>query len=162
MYVTEIDTGIRSINAVAYLRWGDGSPVCPKCGAAQGERNHYWLKTQARWKCYACRTKFTVRKGTVFEESRLELHLWLQAAFLMCSSKKGVSANQLHRTLGVTLKTAWFLAHRLREAMAEGLLNPFGQGGGAVFTVRFPLVKTPRARRPSLPPASGVRQPVAG
>src|SRR5207248_2294749 len=83
-------------------------------------------------KCYACRQQFTVRKGTVFEESRLELHLWFQAAHLMASSKKGVSANQLHRTLGVTLKTAWFLAHRLREAMAEGLLNPFGLQGGAV------------------------------
>jgi hypothetical protein len=68
----------------------------------------------------------------VFEESRLPLHLWFQAAHLMCSSKKGVSANQLHRTLGCTLKTAWFVAHRLREAMAEGKLNPFGSGGTAV------------------------------
>jgi len=84
------------------------------------------------WKCYACRKQFTVRKGTIFEESRLELHLWFQAAHLMCSSKKGVSANQLHRTLGCTLKTAWFLAHRLREAMAQGSLNPFGSSGGAV------------------------------
>jgi transposase-like protein len=84
------------------------------------------------WKCYACKTKFTVRKGTVFEDSPLELRLWLQASYLMCSSKKGVSANQLHRTLGITLKSAWFVGHRLREAMAEGSLNPFGQGGTAV------------------------------
>ena len=57
----------------------------------------------------------TVRKGTVFEDSPLELRLWLQASYLMCSSKKGVSANQLHRTLGITLKSAWFVGHRLRE-----------------------------------------------
>ncbi len=81
------------------------------------------------WKCYACRQQFTVRKGTIFEESRLELTLWFQATFLMCSSRKGVSANQLHRTLGVTLKTAWFLAHRLREAMREGELPPMGGEG---------------------------------
>jgi hypothetical protein len=96
------------------------------------KRNPQGKPVYGVWKCYGCRGKFTVRKGTIFEESRLELHLWFQAAYLMCSSKKGVSANQLHRTLGVTLKTAWFLAHRLREAMAEGQLSPFGIAGGAV------------------------------
>ncbi|MBV8800533.1 MAG: IS1595 family transposase, partial [Alphaproteobacteria bacterium] len=85
------------------------------------------------WKCYHCRNQFTVRKGTIFEDSHLPLTQWFQAAFLMCSSKKGVSANQLHRTLGITLKSAWFMAMRLREAMREGpLATPFGQGGGAV------------------------------
>src|SRR5690348_13368298 len=134
--------------AFAYLEgvmWPNGQPdACPHCGVV-GKANRLAVQTSKAskrnpngkpvygvWKCYACRKPFTVRKGTVFEESRLELHLWLQAAFLMCSSKKGVSANQLHRTLGVTLKTAWFLAHRLREAMAEGHLNPFGLAGGAV------------------------------
>ena len=68
-------------------------------------------------KCYACRKQFTVRVGTVFEASHVPLHIWFQAAFLLCSSKKGISSNQLHRTLGVTLKTAWFMSHRLREAM---------------------------------------------
>jgi hypothetical protein len=96
------------------------------------KRNPEGKPVYGLWKCYACRKQFTVRKGTIFEESRLELHLWFQAAHLMCSSKKGVSANQLHRTLGCTLKTAWFVAHRLREAMAEGNLNPFGSQGGAV------------------------------
>jgi transposase-like protein len=68
-------------------------------------------------KCYDCRSQFTVRKGTVFEDSHAPLHLWFQAAHLLMSSKKGISSNQLHRVLGVTLKTAWFMSHRLREAM---------------------------------------------
>jgi transposase-like protein len=127
------------------IMWPNGKPdACPHCGVVgkcnklavqtskPSKRNPQGKPVHGLWKCYGCRGQFTVRKGTVFEESRLELHLWFQAAFLMCSSKKGVSANQLHRTLGVTLKTAWFLAHRLREAMAEGHLNPFGVGGGAV------------------------------
>jgi transposase-like protein len=131
--------------ALEAIMWPDGKPPhCPHCGVPDranrlavqtskpSKRNPKGKPVYGLWKCYACRSKFTVRKGTIFEESRLELHLWFQAAFLMCSSKKGVSANQLHRTLGVTLKTAWFVAHRLREAMAEGNLNPFGSDGGPV------------------------------
>jgi len=131
--------------ALESIMWPEGKPPhCPHCGVADkcnklapqkskpSKRNPNGKPVYGLWKCYACRGQFTVRKGTVFEESRLELHLWFQAAFLMCSSKKGVSANQLHRTLGCTLKTAWFVAHRLREAMAEGNLNPFGSGGGIV------------------------------
>jgi hypothetical protein len=134
-----------AFEALEGIMWPGGRPeACPCCGVVgkanklavqtskPSKRNPLGKPVYGVWKCYACRRKFTVRKGTVFEESRLELHLWLQAAFLMASSKKGVSANQLHRTLGVTLKTAWFLAHRLREAMAEGSLNPFGSTGGAV------------------------------
>lgn len=131
--------------ALEAIMWPQGKPEhCPHCGVVgkanrlavqrskPSKRNPNGKPVYGLWKCYACRKQFTVRKGTIFEESRLELHLWFQAAFLMCSSKKGVSANQLHRTLGCTLKTAWFVAHRLREAMAEGLLSPFGKTGGAV------------------------------
>ncbi|MGA7713233.1 MAG: IS1595 family transposase [Rhizomicrobium sp.] len=134
-----------AFNALEGIMWPGGKPEhCPHCGVV-GKANRLAVQTSkpskrnpegkpvyGLWKCYACRKQFTVRKGTIFEESRLELHLWFQAAFLMCSSKKGVSANQLHRTLGCTLKTAWFVAHRLREAMAEGNLNPFGSGGTPV------------------------------
>jgi hypothetical protein len=73
-----------------------------------------------------------VKVGTIFEASHVKLHIWLQAIFLIASSKKGISANQLHRTLGVTLKTAWFMGHRIREAMRSGDLTPFGGNGGAV------------------------------
>jgi transposase-like protein len=124
--------------------WPNGKPPhCQICGveghcnklavqtSKPSKRNPEGKPVYGLWKCYGCRGKFTVRKGTIFEESRLELHLWMQAAFLMASSKKGVSANQLHRTLGVTLKTAWFLAHRLREAMAPATVTPMG-GEGAI------------------------------
>jgi hypothetical protein len=83
-------------------------------------------------KCYKCRKQFTVRQGTLFESSHLPLHVWLQAIYLISGSKKGISSHQLSRTLGLTVKTAWFLSHRIREAMREGGLAPFGQGGGAV------------------------------
>lgn len=141
-YFTNEEAAFAALEAIM---WPKGQPpACPHCGVTDrmnrlgvqrskpSKKNPIGKPVYGLWKCYACRQQFTVRKGTVFEESRLELHLWFQAAFLMASSKKGVSANQLHRTLGVTLKTAWFLAHRLREAMAEGILNPFGSQGGAV------------------------------
>ena len=84
------------------------------------------------YKCYQCRAPFTVKIGTIFEASHVKLNLWLQAIFLMASSKKGISSNQLHRTLGVTLKTAWFMSHRIREAMRDGVLGPLGGEGQIV------------------------------
>lgn len=117
------------------LIWASG-PVCPKCGGVERisaikanpeKRVRYGLK-----KCGQCKSQFTVRMGTIFEESKLPLHKWLQAIYLMCSSKKGISAKQLERTLEVTYKTAWFLAHRIREAMRSGELAPFGENGGTV------------------------------
>jgi transposase-like protein len=112
--------------------WPEG-PVCPHCGGFEriGTLKGATTRIGVR-KCYDCRKPFTVKVGTVFEASNVKLHLWLQAMYLLCSSKKGFSANQLHRTLGVTLKTAWFMAHRIREAMRSGDLAPFGVGGGAV------------------------------
>ena len=130
--------------ALEAIVWPNG-PTCPHCGAIdrlnrlEGVRSKPSKKSpegvvrHGLWKCYHCRGQFTVRKGTVFEASHLELHKWFQAAYLMCSSQKGVSSNQLHRTLSCTLKTAWFVSHRLREAMRQGdLAVPFGTGGGAV------------------------------
>jgi len=123
--------------------WG-GQPSCPHCGvvgkvyALKGVRskpskkNPEGVERHGLKKCAACRKQFTVRKGTIFEESHLELHKWLQAIYLMCSSKKGISALQLQRTLEVQYKTAWFLAHRIREAMRSGDLSPFGMDGGIV------------------------------
>jgi transposase-like protein len=87
---------------------------------------------KALHKCYACRKQFTVRQGTIFESSHLPLNVWLQAIFLVAASKKGISSNQLHRMLGITLKTAWFLSHRIREAMRDGALAPMGGEGGVV------------------------------
>jgi len=84
------------------------------------------------YKCRDCRKPFRVTVGTIFEASHIALNVWLQAVFLVASSKKGVSSNQLHRALGITLKSAWFMSHRIREAMREGNLAPFGAGGGVV------------------------------
>jgi len=112
--------------------WQRG-PICPHCGGV--ERNRPLSGNSTRmgvYKCYDCRKPFTVKVGTIFESSHVPLRLWLQAIFLIASSKKGISSNQLHRTLGVTLKTAWFMSHRIREAMRSGDLSPFGAGGGDV------------------------------
>src|SRR5687767_7049031 len=100
------------------LRWPNG-PVCPHCG--ESERKPYRLKSQTRrlWKCAACRKQYTVTVGTIFESSHIGLHKWLYAFWLLCSSKKGMSSHQLHRMLGVTYKTAWFMTHRIRHAMTQ-------------------------------------------
>ncbi len=101
------------------LRWANGV-VCPHCGVIG---DHYKLNGEAHrkglWKCKDCRKQFSVTVGTLFERSKIGIHIWLQCAFLMCSSKKGMSAHQIHRILGVTYKTAWFMCHRLREAMKD-------------------------------------------
>jgi transposase-like protein len=113
--------------------WADGI-VCPHCGVIGGRV--YELKGKSTRlglkKCGECRQQFTVKVGTVFEHARMPLHKMLQATYLMTSSKKGISAHQLHRVLEVTYKTAWFLAHRIREAMRTGELAPFGGEGGVV------------------------------
>jgi transposase-like protein len=121
--------------AYAYVEarlWPEG-PVCPHCGGVERVGKMGGASTRiGTYKCYQCRKPFTVKVGTVFEASHVPLRHWLQAMFLMASSKKGVSANQLHRTLGCTLKTGWFIAHRLREAMRSDGLAPFGSDGGMV------------------------------
>jgi len=112
--------------------WPDG-PVCPHCGEVERTGKLQGKSTRiGTYKCYSCRKPFTVKIGTIFEASHVKMHIWLQAIFLIAASKKGISANQLHRTLGVTLKTAWFMGHRIREAMRSGDITPFGNGGGAV------------------------------
>src|SRR2546425_1445615 len=102
------------------IRWPNG-PVCPHCGEAERKPYKLNVKSSKRrlWKCAACRKQFTVMVGTIFEDSHVPLSKWLLAFYLLCSSKKGMSAHQLHRMLGVTYKTAWFMAHRIREAMKQ-------------------------------------------
>ena len=128
---------------VEAMLWADG-PVCPHCGVVDSAFRLEGVRTKASkknpegkerhglWKCRECRKQFTVRKGTIFEESHLPLHLWLQAIHLMVSSKKGISSHQLHRVLGITYKSAWFLTHRIREWMRSGELAPMGGNGGTV------------------------------
>lgn len=115
-------------------RWPNG-PECPHCGvvaeatALKGSAHRPGL-----YQCNACREQFTVTVGTVFERSKVPLNKWLLATYLMSSSKKGISAHQIGRTLGVTYKTAWFMCHRIREAMTERDGAPFG-GEGKIIEV---------------------------
>ncbi|MER9432362.1 IS1595 family transposase [Mesorhizobium sp. M0408] len=112
--------------------WPNG-PVCPHCGGFERISKMEGKSTRiGTYKCYQCRKPFTVKIGTIFEASHVKLNHWLQAIFLIASSKKGISSNQLHRTLGVTLKTAWFISHRIREAMRDGKLGPLGGEGQVV------------------------------
>lgn len=129
---------------VESMIWRDG-PVCPHCGncgkvyelkgvrSKPSKKNPEGVERHGLKKCAECRKQFTVRMGTIFEESHIPLHKWLQAIHLMCSSKKGISSHQLHRVLEITQKSAWFLSHRIREAMRTGEFDaPLGSGSGAV------------------------------
>ncbi len=112
--------------------WPQG-PVCPRCGGMDRITAVKGARMGLR-RCGPCKRQFTVTVGTVFESSHVKLNLWLQAVYLMCSSKKGISSHQLMRVLDVQYKTAWFMTHRIREAMASGSLPPMG-GEGAVVEV---------------------------
>lgn len=133
--------------AFTYLEsiiWSEGV-VCPHCGVVGGrvydlsdvrgkasKKSPEGAVRHGLKKCGECRKQFTVKVGTVFEHGRMPLHKMLQAVYLMTSSKKGISAHQLHRVLEITYKSAWFLAHRIREAMRDGQLVPFGGNGNEV------------------------------
>jgi transposase-like protein len=112
--------------------WPEG-PVCPHCGGVDRISPMKGKSTRiGTYKCYQCRKPFTVKVGTVFEASHIPMRVWLQAMVLMCASKKGISTNQLHRSLGVSLKTAWFMSHRIREAMRVVGTEPMGGSGKPV------------------------------
>jgi transposase-like protein len=140
--------------AFAYVEaelWPNG-PICPHCenadnakiGRLQGKTTRAGL-----WKCYACRKQFTVRIGTIFEDSHLPLRLWLQAIHLLCASKKGISTRQLQRMLGCGMKTAWHLGHRIRFAMAPGGdIGPLGGAGKIVEADETELARSRKTKRP--------------
>jgi transposase-like protein len=113
--------------------WPNG-PVCPHCGATDEDVTALNGKAHrpGLYQCASCREQFTVTVKTVFERSKVPLSKWLAALFMMTASKKGVSAHQIHRSLGISYKTAWFLCHRLREAMRTGGLAPMGGFGKTV------------------------------
>ena len=130
--------------------WADGS-VCPRCGnndgatigRLQGKTTRPGLR-----KCYECRKPFTVRMGSIFEDSKLPLRLWLQAIHLLCSSKKGISTRQLQRTLGCGMKTAWFVGHRIRHAMNPGDTGPLGGAGKTVVADETELARSRKTKKP--------------
>jgi transposase-like protein len=135
-YFRDEDAAFRHLESIL---WADGV-VCPHCGTVdkagrlKGVKGKNGKARPGLWKCYStgCRKQFTVKVGTVFESAHIPLHKMLQAVHLICSPKKGISSHQLHRTLEVDYKSAWFLAHRIRETMRVGTLAPMGGPGKVV------------------------------
>ena len=127
--------------------WPNG-PVCPHCGEASriGRLNGKTTRV-GLCKCYSCKKPFTVRMGTIFESSHLALHLWLQVIHLMCASKKGISTRQIQRMLNCSMKTAWFLGHRIREAMKDNGGEFIGGEGKTVEADETFLNKSPKTRK---------------
>jgi transposase-like protein len=131
-------------------RWPHG-PICPHCGVVnEATRLEGKAHRAGLYQCNACREQFTATVGTVFERSKVPLNKWLAASYMMAASKKGVSAHQLHRQLGVTYKTAWFMAHRLREAMITSDTTKMGGGGGVVEVDETFIGKNPDAPKTAL------------
>ena len=129
------------------LRWADGR-FCPHCG--ETEKTSYVRGKKHRpglYYCNGCKSTFTVTVGTVFERSKIPLHKWMLGYHLMVSSKKGISAHQLHRMLGLTYKTAWFMAHRIRESMKDENPTPMGGSGISVEADETFIGRTTRARK---------------
>jgi transposase-like protein len=139
------------------VRWPKG-PICPHCGSVE---NMTALKGKSHrpglYQCNSCREPFTVTVGTVYERSHIPLHKWLLATHLMSASKKGISAHQLHRMLGITYKSAWFMAHRIREAMRPTAAIPMGQGGGGVEIDETYIGRDPLKSKPKFGPANKQR-----
>ncbi len=129
--------------------WPNG-PVCPFCGgterigALKGKTTRPGL-----YKCYPCQKPFTVRMGTIFEDSHLPLHLWLQVIYLFCCSKKGIATRQIQRMLNCSMKTAWFLGHRIRLAMDPGVATPIGGEGKTVEADETAISNSRKTKRPA-------------
>src|SRR5438876_10069097 len=115
------------IDTVAKMRWPNG-PECPACG----HKEHYYLKTQRRWKCKECYKQFSVKLGTIFEDSALGLDKWLAALWMLVNCKNGISSYEVGRDLGISQKSAWFMLHRLRRALQKGSLMKLGGGSSEV------------------------------
>jgi transposase-like protein len=111
-----------ALTFLANIRWPAGEQECPKCGSVA---QHYYLATQRRWKCRDCRKQFSIKVGTIFEDSPIPLSKWLPAVWLLVNCKNGISSYELARDLKVTQKTAWFMLHRIRLAMQNGSFDKF-------------------------------------
>jgi transposase-like protein len=118
-YFSDVD---RCIEFMANLRWADGKAECPRCG--HGET--YYLAKRRVWKCKGCSKQFSIKVGTVMEDSPITLDKWLSAMWMIVNAKNGISSYEIHRAVGVTQRSAWFLLHRIRLAMQQGTFNKLG------------------------------------
>lgn len=109
------------INLIAAMRWADGQAVCPKCG----DKNNHFMASRKVWQCKnkECKKQFSVKVGTIFEDSAIKLEKWMLAMWLIVNAKNGISSYELHRALGITQKSAWFVLHRIRTAMTVGSIE---------------------------------------
>lgn len=128
---------------VAKLRWPDG-PTCPRCGSTE----HSFLTTRNLWRCKGCKKQYSVKVGSLFEDSAIALDKWLTAIWLIANSKRGISSHELGRSIGLTQKSAWFVLHRVRLAMRTGSFDRFDGTDGTEYD-RFAklakrLVKVPK------------------
>jgi transposase-like protein len=104
------------------LRWADGVVTCPRCGSDR----HAFIKTRRIWECYGCKKQFSLKVGTIFEDSALGLDKWMMTMWLIANCKNGISSYEVHRSIGVTQKSAWFMLHRIRTAMKDSGSEPLG------------------------------------
>jgi len=118
----------RAFEYAKWLRWPDDKLTCPRCGSDSNS----FVKTRKLWFCNGCKKQFTVKVGTIFEDSPIGLDKWMTAVWMICNCKNGISSYELHRCIGVTQKTAWFMLHRIREAMKSGSFMKMGSEGGPI------------------------------
>jgi transposase-like protein len=118
----------RAFDFAMQLRWPDGVVTCPRCEAAKNS----FIKTRRLWFCYGCQKQFTLKVGTIFEDSALGLDKWMTAMWMLVNCRNGVSSHELARSLGITQKSAWFMLQRLRRALREGNLGKMGGPGSEV------------------------------
>ena len=118
----------RAFEYAKFLRWPDGKVTCPRCGS---DKNSF-VKTRKVWFCNGCKKQFTVKVGTIFEDSPIGLDKWMTAVWMICNCRNGISSYELHRSIGVTQKSAWFMLHRIRKAMKNETIFKMGGEGGPV------------------------------
>ena len=116
------------IDFVARMRWADGKPTCPKCESQDSKK----ITGRNVWRCRECNKQYTVKVGTIFEQSAVPLTKWLCAMWMIAGAKNGISSYEIHRALDVTQKTAWFMLHRVRLAMQNGSLEKMGGEGDTI------------------------------
>lgn len=128
VYLSDAD---RAFDYAKSLRWPDDKVTCPRCGSDSNS----FVKTRRLWFCNGCKKQFTVKVGTIFEDSPIGLDKWMTAVWMICNCKNGVSSYEVHRSIGVTQKSAWFMLHRIREAMKSGSFAKMGSHDGGPVEV---------------------------
>ncbi len=118
----------RAFQYALNYRWPNGLVTCPRCGSEK----HAFIKTRRIWECYGCKKQFSLKVGTIFEDSAISLDKWMMVAWMLSNCKNGVSSYEIHRSVGVTQKSAWFMLHRIREAMKTEFSTKLGGDGGEV------------------------------